>query len=476
MAGCDVLNELNIEKDKKAYFSERYETLKRRGFTNDEVIKALLKSEKEGKFKAQKRLYAGMYDKMNYMCRCYMDRTARMALAYDFVPDIDALLHSVLCLYEMSPIMHSRFVNNYVMPYWKAEDYTAEQVFYTKEVDDLKEAEHNFLVSSLPVDAKIQATIALFTKGDECVFCLKWNHMVMDGVGCGQFVMDIMLNYARFKNGDYSLLDYRTGSRHYSKVYDDMPKKKKRKAKMQFANSSPKEKKSLPFTPKGENDCILLIEKEIGKDIFEKARLKGKAQGATANDIITAAFARAFYKITNTPSDEKVTVSCAVDLRRHIKDINSIGYTNHAAFMPCTFSSMGETMDETVKSALESTKKEKEDEFLGLHGLPLLNIAYRTMIYAQAEPVIKLFYNNANLAISNVGTIAGGLYLFDGHKPKRAFGSGGAKKKPCGFITTQSIGGRLNLIMSLEGNDEDKKMVEHFFDLMEDEMKEYALK
>lgn len=469
------IKELGITDAKKvSYFEKRYEALKRRGFTNENIIKALIKSECEGKFSAVKRSHAGMYDKMNYMCRFYMDRTARMALFYDFIPDIDVLRHSVLCLYEMSPVMHSKFVDNHIAPYWKTADYTADEIFHTEEVEDLKKAEYDFLTPSIPVNAYVQAPVALFTKGNECVFCLKWNHMVMDGVGCGTFVMDIMTNYVRFKNGDFSRLDYKTGSRHYKMVYRDMPKEMAKKAKKQFGNSSPKEKKSLPFTPVSKNDRNLLIEKEVPAEIFEKARLKGKEEGVTANDVITAAFARAFYKISETDENEEVVVSCAVDLRRHIKDLSTVGYTNHAAFMPCVFPKMGKDMAESVQIARESTRKAKEDEFMGLHGLPLLNIAYNTMVYAQAELVIKLFYNNANLAISNVGTIAGPLYCFDGHKPLAAFGSGGAKKKPCGFITTQSIGGRLNIIMAVQGNDEDENMVNRFFDMIEKELETYA--
>ena len=474
MKAWDIIKELGITDEKKvSYFEKRYEALKKRGFTNESIIKALIKSEYEGRFTAAKRSRAGMYDKMNYMCRCYMDRTARTALFYDFIPDVDLLRHSILCLYEMSPVMHSKFVDNHIAPYWKTEDYTADEVFYTEEVEDLKKAEYDFLTPTIPLDAHIQAPLALFTKDGECVFCIKWNHMIMDGVGGGTFIMDIMQNYVRFKNGNFSSLDYKTGSRDYSKVYEDMPKETAKKAKMQFGNSSPREKKTLPFTPIGKDDRNLLIEKEVPAEIFEKARLKGKNEGVTANDVITAAFARAFYKISGTDENENVVVSCAVDLRRHIKDLSTVGYTNHAAFMPCVFPKMGKDMTESVQIARESTRKAKEDEFMGLHGLPLLNIAYNTMVYAQAELVIKLFYNNANLAISNVGTIAGELYCFDGHKPLSAFGSGGAKKKPCGFVTVQSIGGRLNIIMAVQGNDEDEKMVRKFFDIIEQELRDY---
>ena len=217
---------------------------------------------------------------------------------------------------------------------------------------------------------------------------------------------------------------------------------------------------------KDKADVVLLSNapESVVENLFEKHGIE---------DLFLELFVSYKLGIAKLDPKEKLHVSCAVDLRRYLKDINSIGYTNHTTFMLCSVDSMGETMDDTVKMARDSTNKAKTDEFLGLHGLPLLNIAYKTMVYAQAELVVKLFYNNANLAISNVGTIAGRLYVMDGHAPLAAFGSGGAKRKPSGFTTTQSIGGRLNLIMAVIGNDEDEKMVIRFFDMIEEEMKEY---
>lgn len=52
---------------------------------------------------------------------------------------------------------------------------------------------------------------------------------------------------------------------------------------------------------------------------------------------------------------------------------------------------MGEDLKDTLSIVSAKTKELKEDEFMGLHGLPLLNIGYKTMIYLQAEPVVKLF-------------------------------------------------------------------------------------
>ena len=54
------------------------------------------------KFVVPKKLKSEMYDKVNYMCRRYMDRIARFELDYDFVPDIAALKYALICIISAS--------------------------------------------------------------------------------------------------------------------------------------------------------------------------------------------------------------------------------------------------------------------------------------------------------------------------------------------------------------------------------------
>ena len=85
-------------------FVKRAEELRRRGLQDDGIILQLIADEYESGYKEPKLIWAGMYDKMNHMCRCYMDRTVRFALYYDYIPDIEALKKVVICLFEKSPI------------------------------------------------------------------------------------------------------------------------------------------------------------------------------------------------------------------------------------------------------------------------------------------------------------------------------------------------------------------------------------
>jgi NRPS condensation-like uncharacterized protein len=240
--------------------------------------------------------------------------------------------------------------------------------------------------------------------------------------------------------------------------YDD----KKKKAKAQILGNSAHEKKTLPFTKKSGKERNILIFKKIDADIFNSAAAKGKKLGATANDVLVAAYIRSAYKLIGCDKNEKMCISCAVDLRRHMKNPDRIGYTNHTTFMPCTVKGMGDTMADTVKAVAECNRENKKDPFLGLHGLPLLNFAYKAMTYIQAEPTVRLFYANANLALSNVGRVDKKLFSLGGNEPTDAFVAGGAKVKPCAAVNALTLDGRLTLSMTIQGTEEDRKMVEEF--------------
>lgn len=418
-----------------------------------------------------KRLKAEMYDKVNFMCRRYMDRIARFRLDYDFVPDERAFAKALTALYEASPVFRSRFVNNPINPYWLISEYKIEDSLTFEKTADIEKSAYDFLISGVDIKDSTQMKIAIFHKDGKSAVCFRWNHMLMDGGGFKQFARDLFRAYDEIAENGNCNTPFLTGSRAYEEVYADFDKDKKKKAQAQILGKSAHEKKALPFTKKNGRERNILIFKKIDAEIFNNAAAKGKELGATANDVLVAAYIRSAYKLIGCDKNEKMSISCAVDLRRHMKNPDRIGYTNHTTFMPCTVNSMGESMADTVKAVAGCNKKNKKDPFLGLHGLPLLNFAYKAMIYLQAEPTVGLFYANANLALSNVGKVDKKLFSLSGNEPIDAFVAGGAKVKPCAAVNALTLDGRLTLSMTIQGTDEDKKMVERFFEGMEEELR-----
>ena len=125
-------------------FAKRAEELRRRGLQDDGIILQLIADEYESGYKEPKLIWAGMYDKMNHMCRCYMDRTVRFALHYDYIPDVEALKKVIVCLFEKSPIFHSRFCDNHIVPCWIIEDYSIDDVFTVIESADIEKDFYDF--------------------------------------------------------------------------------------------------------------------------------------------------------------------------------------------------------------------------------------------------------------------------------------------------------------------------------------------
>ena len=447
----------------------RAEKIRSRGLDDEDIIAQLVADEYENNIKEPRYIGAGMYDKMNHMCRCYMDRTVRFSLYYDYIPDAEILKKVFVCLFEKAPIFHSRFWDNHIVPCWVVSDYHIDDVFEVVETDDIDRDVYDFSVQSVDVTSNVQMKIRLFVKDGKSALAFRWNHMVVDGGGFRQLMKDITNNYHRFKSGETDKLTFRTGTRRYDRVYEDMEHGKQ--AKKKFKKTFAKDKHKLPYTDKTPDDKIFIIKRTLPNDVLSNMIKAGKECGGTLNDVFVSAYLRAAYRLMECDRNESLTISCAIDLRKYIKDIDSIGYTNHTNFMPCTVSKMSDYIRDTIRELAQNTRAIKADEFNGLHGLPLLNIGYSTMIYLQAELVVKACYYNADFQVSNLGFIGGEQFMFDGHDVKDGFMVGSAKWKPTTAVSLYTTDGKLNYIQPLKGNEKDREICEKLFDLIEEELR-----
>lgn len=446
---------INVEKETIA--------LKNKGLTDDIVIKDLIELKEKNPQLCKKKIPCEMYDKVNLMCRNYMDRMARFEVDYDFIIDEQAFKNVAVCCLECAPFMHSQVINSPLSPYWKVCDYNIDDMIKVKHVVDIDKARTEFFSKSIPLSSDVQMNIGLYYCEGRTYVCFIWNHMCFDGGGYKSFWSDFCKNYSDYVQKGISPINFSMGSRKYSDIYKDMEKKFAKGAKKQFANISPRDRHILPFESTEKIDNVIIVSREIDEYHFSKAVNYAKSVGATVNDIIVAAYIDAFAKVTGMTTTEGINVSCATDLRRHINDPSSIGYTNHVSFIHCNIPEIGKNIHETLKNVSDKTKELKKDPYIGLHGLPLLNIAYKTMIYLQAETVVKLFYNNPTLSVSNVGAIDTVKFSLAGNPPFSAFVAGAAKNKPCAVMTALSINGVLKASMCLRGNEKDKELLEDFF-------------
>jgi len=415
----------------------------------------------------EQRLKAELWDKMHYLFRDFNDRMVHVAIRYDFKIDIEALKTVLICFFEKAPVLHSSFKDNHISTYWVVNDYSIDDVLTVSEPENLEEAIDEFLTQYIEPEAPIQMKVAVFNHEGGSVLCVVENHMCMDGGDLKYFMNTLCEEYTNYVQNKQSPINLKSGSRSYDEVYSDFTQTEKRMAKNLYKNVCSKDEHRFPFTPNNIRDKSFIAKRKISPERFDKLRASGKKHGATVNDMLVAAYFYSLYELAGYDIQDSVTISCAIDLRRHLKDTSEFGITNQTAFMQCNIPQRGNDIFETLKYTVRSVNKFKKDKFMGLYGLPLLKLGYSIMPQSMSEQVIKVGYSNPLLAMSNIGILYPDKLSLDNHKPYDAFMTGAVKYKPYMLLSVTSYNKEMTLSMCVRGNEEDKKIVEEFFDLMD---------
>ena len=413
------------------------------------------------------RLKAELWDKMHYLFRDFNDRMVHVALYYDFPIDVDVLKTVLICFFEKTPVLRSSFVGSKISPYWEVNDYDIDDILTVSYPDDIGAAVDGFLTQYIPPESDLQMKVAVFFKDGKSVLCVVENHMCMDGGDFKYFMNALCRAYSGYDLEGKSPVELRTGGREYSAVYESYSATEQRMAKNLYKNVCAKDDHRFPLTADSIRDTSFIARRRISADTFAKIKTAGKSRGATVNDMLLTAYFYSLYELAGFGADESVTISCAIDLRRHIRDNSDAGLTNQTAFMQCSVPERGSDIFKTLGYVTASSERYKKDKFMGLYGLPLLNLGYSVLPHAASEEIIKIGYSNPLLAMSNIGILDEKALALSGHEPTYGFMTGAVKYKPYALLSATTLRKEITLSMCVRGNEKDREIVERFFDLFE---------
>ena len=415
----------------------------------------------------ERRLNAELWDKMHYLFRDFNDRMVHVQIDYDFEIDIEALKTVIICAFEKVPVLHSKFVDTKFSTHWEVMPYDVDDVLTVAYPENVEEAVDEFLTQYIAPDSHIQMKLAVFIKDGKSTLCMVENHMCMDGGDLKYFLKAFCENYSNYVEKGISPIGFRTGSRAYDEVYSGYSQTESEVAKRLFKNINARDKHKFPLSPNNIRDESFIAKRKLKPNVLAGLKARGKEYGATVNEMLLAADFYSVYELAGFPASDKLMISSAIDLRRHMDSVENKGFTNHTAWMQCAIPERGRDIFETVKYVVRSSNRFKKDKFMGLYGLPLLNFGYNIMPHAASEEIIKIGYSNPYMAMSNIGILKESDFALAGNEPADAFMSGAVKYKPYILLTATTYKGIITLSMCVRGNEEDKEIVNKFFDLME---------
>lgn len=415
-----------------------------------------------------------MWDKMQYLFRNYYDRTMHAVYRYRGRLDVEALKAAYMSVLSGIDVLHSTFAKNPIRPYWEVnEDYTTDDFFTFAETDDVAGALDRFVTSEVSPFGKVQFRAALIRGADEDVWAVICNHMCFDGSDLRYFNMKVAESYSKYLTSGDPSVEIKAGTRSADQVYSKMSEEDKKHALSLYKNVSTVENRIVfPF---GEDDETLrsrLILRKFPANDFLKMKARGKAMGATVNDIIVAAYFRALFDTVDT-GGKTLTVPCMYDLRRYVGGASE-GLTNMIGFMPCSLNAVGKDMDETVELVKAALKPAKEDRFTGLYSLPLLKLAYKVFPHVLAEFAIKLGYTNPYIGMSNIGLINPVEFRLGDYEPYDAFYSGAIKFKPYMQLALTTFRNEITFSIGVRVTDKEQLVFENFLKKVTDELYSFA--
>ncbi len=421
-----------------------------------------------------KRIKAEMWDKMQYLFRNYYDRMVHAVLYYDGKIDIEILKNTLLAFAEKTPLLHSSFVENPIKPYWKVEKYTIDDIFEHSITETPQEDIMAFITHSIPVSSNVQFNVRVFEYENKCALCMLVNHMCFDGGDFKYFLGKLAQNY-NAKLVGVNKIDLKSGSRSHEEVYTKLNKEEEKVARGLYKNiSTVKDKHEFPFTPDSPNDKCNINLRKIEEELFLEFKKTGKKVGVTVNDLMLTVYIRALYQLGNYDKNDSLTIPCMVDLRRHVKDnAETSGLTNHTGFMQCSVKDMGTTINDTLLNVLKSISRNKRDKYLGLYSLPLLKLAYGVFPHAISEFAIKIGYLNPLIGMSNIGILDHTKLNFGETQLLDGWMTGGIKYKPYMQLALTTCRNSVTMSIAQRGNEDDEEIIQHFFDLIIANIKEF---
>ena len=366
---------------------------------------------------------AEMWDKMQYLFRNYYDRMMHCVLYYDAPVDEALIRRAAEFQISRVPVLHSRYHNNFVKPYWVEQEWRVEDAFSVTETDDLERSVMAFVEQRIPIKSNMQIRIGLFRSGEKSALAFVVNHMCFDGGDLKYFVTQLAKNYTKLQRGETDLT-IKEGTRAYDAVYSGLSEEDKKHAKSLYRNiSEVKSKHTFPLTPRSAEDVNRIIKRKLSREKFAQARAAGKKFGFTVNDLVLAVYIRSLFDIGVFKEGETLTVPCMVDAN-------------------------------------------KQDRFLGLYSLPLLHLAYTVLPHCVSEIAIRLGYDNPLIGMSNIGSIKPAEYALGDAAPYDGFYTGAVKGKPYMQLALTTFEGEVTFSIAITGNERDEKIVNDFFDVL----------
>lgn len=419
------------------------------------------------------RFRAETFDLLQYLFQEYNDHQVHAVLYFDRMIDISLLEKALCCTLEIVPILGCRFVGDNTRPYWEHTDEEYLKNLFTF-VDsggrDPGDEIQRFITGKTDEKTGPQLMARVIRSADKDILCLVMNHMVCDGAGFKEYLYLLGEIYTRLCNRTYGDFYYHNGERSERQLYRNFTFAKK--LKLFFLPHEAIKANNTVYFPLSRDRTgqePFILRHKLAAERFARLKAYGKSHGFTINDIVLAAYFRALNRMLDTKQGDGLTIPCMVDLRRYLPGKKADGICNLAAMMTCRIGeTTGQSFDETA-AEVHAVMQRKKSGYPGLDGLSTLKLVFK-LPFSKAYQLLKKYYANPLIGITNIGIIDSGRLMFGKAPIKDAYVAASIKYPPYFQLGLTTYDDSLTFTVNQYGTESDRETVQRFFVLLDQEL------
>ena len=414
-------------------------------------------------------------DQIQYLAKEYNDNTIRFLIRYPERIKVDLLEKAVKSIVQRVEILHSSFYANSFGTKWIVnQEYPENELLVTENIDgDVWEHAQKASLQAINYGGEIQLKCFLFQNATESAFVVLVGHMCCDGRDAVYLVKKIIELYNQLLTEENTeAVKIKSGSRLLNQCYNGD------KEMLTFDLNQIKREKSeeikscYQFVSAEKGKACLIMHRLSSDDI---ARCRKFVEHATVNDVILAAYFRAYVKRMNLSNYNPVGIASMMDLRRYIEGGDSAGVTNMSGPININlFNGIGDDFGETLKRVVEQTKASKENEKAGLEFTLAVRKIFKIVPFPVITAIGKKIYRNMSIGLTNIGNLKNSELKMGDALPETLCFAGPVKKKPALQICASGLDGEVCLSIASECTIEDKKQLKELLDMITLEIKSIA--
>ncbi len=412
-------------------------------------------------------------DKSQYIAHQFNDNTIRFVLKYPCRIDAQRLEKAMEVMVQRLDILHSSFYVGIWGTRWDVnENYETSGFMDVSEAEgDVLEAAKQAALLSVDYSRAVQVRCCLFSNQSESAFAFLVGHMCADGRDAVYLLKKLIEIYnALSEGGTGEEVALKSGNRSVKQCYSGDPEMLsfdvdklilKKISEIKSAYCYLTEEEGVP----GIAECI------VPKESISRRRKLVK--DATVNDVILAAYFRAYVKQMNLTVDTPVGMASMMDLRKYIPESDSAGIANLSGPISINLASgIGSDFEYTLSEVTRQNTALKKDKKAGLDFILAIQKMYKVIPFPLVVRAGEKVYGNMSIGMTNLGNIKGEQLVLEKNAPDALIFAGPRKKKPALQLSVSGLDGEVRLCIVSECTPEELAQLENLLEMITWEIEE----